>query len=351
VRLAFYIHTIPFHDTSVEERPLGGTETGVVRLARALNGLGHEVTVLTAEPNPPLSNPLYVSIDRLPDLGPVDVFIAIRDWKFLLGPIQAKKRVLWTGDSDEQPYSLGLGDKRVIDLVDVLLTVSRWQSQILCEKSGFPAEKTFVLGNGLDLSLFEGTEERRRKWLIYSSVPYRGLQLMPEILEAIAKKHPDVELHSFAGFSVYDDRVHENDKRNYDVLVQRLSRFPQFHNHGNVPQSALAREMMKSSVLAYPNTFAETSCITAMEAQAAGCAVVSSSLGAMPETVADAGILIGDPPGSVEYTQSFVNALDTLLSDDSEWERLSAVGLARAQGFDWSGVAQRLSDALEELLG
>ncbi len=350
MRVAFYIHTIPFHDLSVEERPLGGTETGVVRLARALNGLGHEVTVLTADPNPPLSNPLYVSIDSLRDLGPVDAFIAIRDWKFLLGPIQAKKKILWTGDSDEQPYSLGLGDKRVVELVDILLTVSRWQSQILCEKSGFPAEKTFVLGNGIDLGLFAGSEDRHRKRLIYSSVPYRGLQLMPEILESLVQRHPDLELHSFAGFSVYDDRVHENDKRNYQLLLQKLSRFPQFHDHGNTTQAALAREMMKSSILAYPNTFAETSCITALEAQAAGCAIVSSALGAMTETVGEAGILIGDPPGSTEYRTHFVSAVDRLLTDDAEWKRLSENGLARSQAFDWDGVAQRLSDALEEAL-
>ena len=115
MRIAFFITTIPFNDRTIEERPLGGTETGVTRLARALNGMGHEITVLTADPNPPLSNPLYVSVDSVKDLGPVDAFISVRDWKHLFGPIQARLKLLWTGDSDEQPYSMGLGDKRVVD--------------------------------------------------------------------------------------------------------------------------------------------------------------------------------------------------------------------------------------------
>lgn len=348
MRIAFFINTIPFNDRTLEERPLGGTETGVSRLARALNGMGHEITVLTADPNPPLSNPLYVSVDSIKDLGPVDAFISVRDWKHLFGPIQARLKLLWTGDSDEQPYSIGLGDKRVVDQIHLLLTVSTWQSQVLCERSGFPREKTFILGNGVDLGLFHESEERTRKRLIYSSVPYRGLQLMPDILEALVARHPDIEFHSFGGFSVYDDRVHENDKRAHQALLERLSRFPQFHNHGNVTQRQLAREMMRSSILAYPNTFAETSCITALEAQAAGCAIVSSDLGAMRESVGEAGVLIGGAPGSPEYAQSFVDAVDILLSDDSAWLKLSEAGLARAEDFAWSGIAQRLSDLLEE---
>lgn len=347
MRIAFYTQTIPFYDGAIDERPLGGTETGVVRLARALRNLGHEVVVFTTENNPPLSDPLYVPTTALCDLGRVDLFVAVRDWNHLFLPIDSRLRFLWTGDSPLQPYTRGLGDKRVSDHIDALLAVSEWHADTLCEASGFPRSKAWVLGNGIEPSLFEGEESRSRKRLLYSSVPYRGLQLMPEVLEQLVVLHPDVEFHSFSGFKVYLDNVAEGDKVDFDRVVGRLSQFSQFYNHGNVTQLELAREMMHSAILCYPNTFEETSCITVLEAQAAGCAIVTSSLGALPETVGKAGILIPREPGSPEYISQFVSALDRLLTDDKLLEAFSEAGRKQVESSYWSSIAARFSEYLE----
>jgi glycosyltransferase involved in cell wall biosynthesis len=204
-----------------------------------------------------------------------------------------------------------------------------------------------VLGNGVEPSYFEGEEARGRKRLIYSSVPYRGLQLMPDILEKLVAIHPDLEFHSFSGFKVYLDNVAEGDRIDFERVVARLSQFPQFHNHGNVPQHQLAREMMRSSILCYPNTFEETSCITALEAQAAGCAIVTSSFGALPETVGNAGILIPGEPGSPEYISQFVSALDRLLTDDKLLGALSEAGRKQVENSYWSFIAARFSEYLD----
>jgi glycosyltransferase involved in cell wall biosynthesis len=349
MRIAFYIQTIPFNDRTVDEEPIGGTETGVIRLSRALRDLGHEVVVFTTDPLPPLSDPLYVPTTALADLGRVDVFIGVRDWNHLFLSVDAKLRFLWTGDSPLQPFTRGLGDKRVADHLTGLLAVSEWHADTLCQASGFPRSKAWVLGNGVELSLFEGEEQRGRKRLIYSSVPYRGLQLMPDILSRLVEKHPDLEFHSFSGFRVYQDQVSEGDRLEFEGLLARLRQFPQCHLHGNVPQKQLAREMMRSSILCYPNTFEETSCITALEAQAAGCAIVTSAFGALPETVGEGGILIGGEPGTPEYLERFADALDTLLTDDGALERRVTAGRKQIDRQTWSAIAGRFSEYLESL--
>lgn len=346
--LFFPSGNLAFHAKSLDSRPLGGMETAVIRLAEALSELGHRAIVVSGLANPPLSDPLYIPHNALGDIGAVDVLIAVREWKPLCLPIQAKVRCLWTGDSYDQPQNIGIGDKRIQERLDLLLPVSNWHKERLCQESGFPIENTHVLPNGIHAAYFEGSEPRLRKRLIYSSTPYRGLEFLPPIFRKLRERHSDAELHVFSGYKVYQGSAPTDPRQlaAYQEICRRLQTIPGVQIHGNVQQKQLAREFMKSSILAYPNSFEETSCITAMEAQAAGCAVVSSERGALPETVGDAGILIPGDPQTEEYQTKFLEALDILLSNDSLFETYSANALRRAADFSWQRVAQGFSDFL-----
>lgn len=342
---------LPFHAKTLEERPLGGMETAVIRLAEALQKLDHRVLIISGIDNPPLSHPLYLPMRAVNDVGPADVLIAVREWKPLLVNMEARQRFIWTGDSYDQPQTVGIGDTRLIETIDRLLPVSNWHGARLCEESGFPREKVWVLRNGIHLPFFAGEEPRHRKRLIYSSTPYRGLALLPSIFVELKKKHPELELHVFSGYKVYEgkDGYADSAVKNYEELIGRLSKLPGCVIHGNVKQEELAREFMRSTVLAYPNTFEETSCITAMEAQAAGCAIVTTAMAALPETVGNAGVLIRRAPGTIEYQQDFVSAVDRILSDDAYFNQLSSIGREQAKRFDWNFVAREFSAFLSQL--
>jgi hypothetical protein len=109
---------------------------------------------------------------------------------------------------------------------------------------------------------------------------------------------------------------------------------------GTVPQLELAARLQQARVLAYPNHYAETFCIAAAEAQAAGCPVVTTALGALPETVGQAGVCIPGDPRTPAYQQAFVDACVTLLIDDGRWQALSEQGQAQAAvNYTWAGIA------------
>ena len=94
--------TVPIHAKILDERPLGGTETGIVRLAASLADLGHDVTVFTQLRNPPLSKPLYLPLSQLAEVKDTDVLIVVREWLPLFCDIKAKRRLFWTGDAVDQ---------------------------------------------------------------------------------------------------------------------------------------------------------------------------------------------------------------------------------------------------------
>ena len=336
---------VPIHAKSLDERPLGGTETGIIHLAAELQKRGCDVTVYTTHDNPPASprgSPRYLNKADIEKSEPLDVYISVRDWIPLLYGVRAKKRFLWTGDSYDQLPNFGIGDKRVSHLIDGLLTVSDWQSNSLCTASGFPREKVFVLRNGIDGKLFEGNEKRNPFRFIYSSTPYRGLEYAPLLFGKLREEFPQLELHVFSGYRVYDQNENE-----FASLRESLQKVPGVQIHGNILQKDLAREFMKSSILFYPCHFEETSCITAMEAMAAGCIPVTTNLAALPETIGDAGQIIQGLPIEEHYQRDFIAACRKILKEPALFESLSQRARERAKSMTWSAIAERFLDSLK----
>jgi glycosyltransferase involved in cell wall biosynthesis len=352
MRIVFYPQScIPIHARSLNERPLGGIETGIIRLAEALHVRGHNVTVYTSHPEPGDSEPPYEHISRAGSMRPADVFVCVREWIPLISEIPAQVKLFWTGDAADQIQNYGIGDKRVAALIDGLLTVSDWHASTLAQASGFPLEKTTVIRNGIAPELFNRSVARKPKQLIYSSTPFRGLELLPELYSRIRENHTDATLAVYSGLDVYRTESQrgylDQLEARFRPIFEQLEALDGVTVHGNVTQERLAEAFLESSILCYPNTFPETSCITVMEAQAAGCVPVTSNLAALPETVGDAGQLIDGQPGSEAYKTAFVQAISNLLSDTARLTTLSTSARTRAlHEHSWQQVAVRLENFL-----
>jgi glycosyltransferase involved in cell wall biosynthesis len=128
----------------------------------------------------------------------------------------------------------------------------------------------------------------------------------------------------------------------------QLSRQPGVTALGSLSQPDLAKLLEASMVLALPsyNTphdvpFHETSCISAMEAQAAGCAVVASNWGALPETV-QVGALIDAEPRTEAWTRCFVEAIVRALTNKAIQDDAQTAGPLAVAGLGWAGVAEQI---------
>jgi glycosyltransferase involved in cell wall biosynthesis len=100
----------------------------------------------------------------------------------------------------------------------------------------------------------------------------------------------------------------------------------------------------RADVFALP-TFGDCSPHALIEAMAAGLPVVTTAVGAIPEIVGDAGVVI--PPGDLS---ALTGALDRLTSSPRARERLGAAARARAEAeFDAARNARRLLDVMREV--
>jgi glycosyltransferase involved in cell wall biosynthesis len=358
LKVCFYAYgSLPIHSQSLEERPLGGTETGLIRVADIFAAKGYQVLVVTSHPNPHIYNrpggPIYLSPQMLSQAGEIDVLIAVQNWRPIFDLIPAKKFYFWTGDGEEQHSNLGIGDPRVVQKIEKLFTASNWHKQSLCQRSGFPQEKTTVVGNGIHPPYFSEDNLRQvvrhPRRIIYTSAPYRGLELAAKYFVTLKKELPDLEFHIFSGLSIYDRNQSYQGPHaaNFEALKKRLEHTPGVSFHGNILQRELSREYAKSRVLLYPNIVNETCCITALESQAAGCPVIASANSALPESVGNGGFVIEGVPGSEEYSGALLEKLKLLMTNDLFWLEYSAKGRERMfRENTWEAVAHRLEQGL-----
>jgi glycosyltransferase involved in cell wall biosynthesis/Tfp pilus assembly protein PilF len=340
--------SIQFDARTPRTRGLGGTESAIVYLAEALARRGHRVVVLNNCDEPGLFGGVeYARWETLPTrclADRPDVVVGVRFWQTIGKARFAPLQIFWTGDAFDQPFVEHLGDRPARTEIDFVMLQSDWQAETFQTHHGVPAwqiirTKLGFAASSVDPPAAPSRPVARARRLAYASTPFRGLDVLLDLFPRIRAACPDATLDVFSSMQVYGMSADE-DRRQF-AAVYRKAKQPGVNLLGSLPQIELAERLADSRILAYPNHYGETFCIAAIEAQAAGCVVVTSAFGALAETVGDAGICVPGDPRSAEYQQAFVDACVELLTDDERWQGLSARALARTwTGYTWPSIAE-----------
>ena len=137
--------------------------------------------------------------------------------------------------------------------------------------------------------------------MIYSSTPFRGLDLLPIAFSTIRAAIPGTRLKVFSSMKVYQS----SDKHDPFAPLYELScALDGVEYVGSVSQPQLPRAFQSADIMAYLNTFSDLACIAVMEAIASGCLVITSSFLALPESTGGHGFLMDVSKDQMEMVAS-----------------------------------------------
>lgn len=305
---------------TVDSAPLGGTESAACYLTRALARQGHEVFLLGNVPVEGLYEGVgcismqnaqslsWQALDALVCMGrPGDPLALRRE----LAP--GTRLISWQSHAADQPAVQFLRQPVLRDAYDAFAMVSRWQLEKYHALFGIDPGRMGIMRNAVGFA-FErqfGPEEAilphksTPPVLAYTSTPFRGLDVLLGVFPRIRQAVPGTRLKVFSSTAVYQAQP-ARDESAFGHLYRRCRETDGVEYVGSLPQPALARALREVSLLTYPNTFAETSCISVMEAMASGCGVVTTDMAALPETCNGHACLVRVWPTPQEYFDDFV---------------------------------------------
>lgn len=288
---------------TINKRALGGTETAIYNLSNVLSKKYH-VSVMTRTET-------YMIIHRQLQYCPLNVE-SIKtihpDIIIFQGQCLLSKEILTNINPNIQLWNLMEHDINVAFITneiiqypfDKYIFVSNWQKNRFIQQYRLDHNKCITMQNGISplIKLDELKFIEKEKTMIYYSTPFRGLIIAYHLFQKVKKHIPDIRLKIFSCFSREIEKNkteylpikdinevnHTEMDRYYHQIYKLLIDDPNIDFYGSVPQSILFNHIKSSMVLFYPNTYAETCCSSILEAMAYRCNVISSELGAIPET-------------------------------------------------------------------
>ncbi|MBI3466514.1 MAG: tetratricopeptide repeat protein [Planctomycetes bacterium] len=349
--------------------PMGGSQSALCYLARALAARGHGVTLLTGTKSPRIVDGIRCLSNTLPldvALSADTIVVVLNGPAELAAPLRHGRAgrqlfVLWTQHAHDQPHMHALLDPACAALWDRIVCVSGWQRKMYHRCFQVAEDRMDVLRNAISPAferMFQDAAELAEAKsaamrLAYTSTPFRGLDVLVSCFPEIRRRHAECHLDVFSSMQIYGG-IRADDE--HQPIYDRCRATDGIAYRGSVPQTELAQELRGVRVLAYPNTFAETSCIAVMEALAAGALVVTSDLGALPETCAGWARLVPrisrqHPREQFEphFGQAVVSALDQMQTDWSaavaeRYRQVEAINAActwKVRAAEWEAAAAR----------
>lgn len=317
----------------------GGSEFMLADFSKRLAARGHKVCVYTSctsEMAGDFAGVRWRQVERFPtvhEIGGFDVFVAWRQPEEIdkVGSVIMPHATIFV--ATDCHYGDRLTPERCAK-VNSFVVMSEWHKQQFLEHHPHAADKIHVIRTGVDKCLFDEVKaphrirfQRERRRMAHTSAPTRSLEKALLAMPAIRECFPDATLHVYHGFLTLEAFARARQDSGMLAYIEKLKsmlvEYKQHgvHYHGRIGRGSIYNELLAADLWVYPSTTAETSCMAAQEAQAAGCRLVTVNIGAMPQTAS--GIKLLDNPWSDDFLERYTErVVATLAREESEESRV-----------------------------
>ena len=223
-----------------------------------------------------------------------------------------KMNILWQKNSYDQPnLSNWFKDKSNHKKYDWYVFNSHWNYEKFRMMFDVPTERCLVIKNGIDNIKVRDIKKKKDKVkLIFHPTPWRGLNVMLAAMQYI--KNPNVILDVYSSTEVYGEDFKKANDDQYKELYEQAKELPNVNYIGYKPNEYIKEHLHEYDIFAYPSIWEETSCISAIEAMAAGLYLITTDYGALYETCAEFSSYVPYQEDYKALAQNFAFAIETI---------------------------------------
>jgi glycosyltransferase involved in cell wall biosynthesis len=149
-----------------------------------------------------------------------------------------------------------------------------------------PTERSVVIKNGTNnfpkRKIYKQGEPIK---ILHHNTPWRGLNVVLRAMQEI--KNPNITLDVYSSTQVYGDAFKKQQDEQFQPLYDQAKELPNVNYIGYKPNEYILEHITDYDLYVYPSIFEETSCVSALEALAAGVHVITNNFGALYETCAE----------------------------------------------------------------
>ena len=234
-------------------------------------------------------NQLRFLLKNLPDESFKDINLILNSTSHDL--IERDKiNVLWVHHFVNQKEIQNLGSKDYVDKLDWIVFNSNWNFEKYVYQFKIPESKSIVIRNAIEKIDFE-KKPKDKISLIYHTTPWRGLVHLLKVFKNLNLEN--VELNVCSSTIIYGKKFDDQLGKKYENIFNECKNTKNVNYSGFLENKKIIELLKNMHIFSHPSIWPETSCISAIEAMASGCEVVTTNLGALYETCSPFATFVG----------------------------------------------------------